>query len=155
MRAYLVINFMGAFAFNESGKILEHEFFKKNPTDIANKLYELENDGILAQEAKNILNNLIIKNYKEIILSYPLVKKIQGIEILVIKNNKGEKILREEFRKFAVSLRFVATQAELNSILSETNTELTKLKMKNVIKKDKMLVRSVSILEILKLLFSF
>ncbi|MFH1364526.1 MAG: NOP5/NOP56 family protein, partial [Candidatus Aenigmatarchaeota archaeon] len=62
------------------------------------------------------------------------------------KDNLGDETLQSEFRKIALDLRWVSSQAELNEILTKVNVLKTKEQLK-VVKSDKILIHAVSVLD--------
>ncbi len=116
MKAFLGKCIAGVFAFDENEKLIDKAVFEKNAEKIAEKL-----SGRCKEEK---------------LLEEKLKKK--GFEI----------IPREirDFRRLALELKWVKSQAELNKILSQVNILLTKNKISKT-GKDKILMIVVGILD--------
>jgi nucleolar protein 56 len=140
MKAYIVTTFIGCFAVNENNKILLFKPFPKNPERIAEKLKlsELE----IINEEKQLQNELWKKGYKEFIFS---VRKAGAKH--VEPNNKAEQFIRENLRKLAVKKKFVKDQVEFNQLLTKVNLELTKVKIKRAIERDRLIIQTNGAIE--------
>ncbi|MCK4714772.1 MAG: C/D box methylation guide ribonucleoprotein complex aNOP56 subunit, partial [Candidatus Aenigmarchaeota archaeon] len=62
------------------------------------------------------------------------------------KDNIGEETMQNSYRKLAMDLRWVSSQAELNEILSGVNIELTKTELRKE-KRDQLIMRTMSVLD--------
>ncbi len=120
MKAYIAKNFMGVFAFDENGNLIERILFTPRPEEIAEKL-----NSRTHEEEK------IIRNLKE-------------YEIDRSMGNKGEEILRQKARDFALKFNFVKSNMEYNQLLSSINVLLTKEKLK-VKKTDRILMQAIGV----------
>jgi nucleolar protein 56 len=143
MRAYLGTNFIGSFAFDGKGKVLEKSLFKKNPKQIAEKLAKSRSGELLAEE-KEVLDKLVKMGIQEIIWNKKV--PVKGLSCVCKEDNLAEKILKEDFRRLATEFKWSMTQAELNQTLSKVNIELSKTQIQKP-KKDKILIHAVGVLD--------
>ncbi len=120
MKAYIAKNFMGVFAFDENGKLIEKVLFPPRPEDIAEKLSSRP-----PEEER-------------------LIRKLKGYEIDRGMGNKGEEFLRKRAREMALKLGFVKSNAEYNQFLSRVNVLLTKEKMR-VKKADRIIMQAIGV----------
>ena len=135
MRAYIVTTFIGCFGVSEENKIIVFKQFPKNPEEIAEKLKLSEYE--LLDEEKLIQNDLWKKKYKEFVYGVrkPEVKHLEP-------NNKAEHFIRDNLRKLAVDYKFVKDQIEFNQLLAKINIELTKVKIKKSIERDRLIIQA-------------
>lgn len=124
MKATIVVNFMGVFAFDENGKIITSTLFPKNPEEIAKRLQEKEAGGNITEELK-IIENLGKNGYESI---------------------SSAKNADFDFRKFVLESGWVISNTELNQILSRVSVLLTKSKLK-VVKSDRVLMQVVGVVD--------
>jgi nucleolar protein 56 len=143
MRAHIAVGILGVFAFNNSGKSIEYRLFPKRPEVIADKLRRSRAGEILPEETE-IIRELIKKGYKE--LMWGKDSQVKGIICIQKRDNIGEETMQSSYRKLALDLRWVSSQAELNEILSKVNIELTKTELKKE-KRDQIIIRVVSVLD--------
>jgi len=143
MRAHIATGILGSFAFDTSGKPIEHRLFPKRPDVIAGKLRKSRAGGILPEELE-IIRELSKKGYKEIVWNKD--KQVRGMICIHKKDNVGEETMQGSYRKLALDLRWVSSQAELNEILSKVNIELTKTELRRE-KRDQIIMRVVSVLD--------
>lgn len=143
MRAHIATGILGSFAFDSSGKPIVHMLFPKKPDVIADKLRKSRAGGILPEELE-IIRELSKKGYKE--LMWNKDKQVRGMICIHKKDNVGEETMQSSYRKLALDLRWVSSQAELNEILSKVNIELTKTELRKE-KRDQIIMRVVSVLE--------
>jgi nucleolar protein 56 len=143
MRAYMATGILGSFAFDGKGKAIEYRLFPKKPEVIAEKLKKSREGQILPEESE-IVWELKRKGYKELI--WDKDRQVQGILCIRKKEHMGEETMQGSYRKLAMDLRWVTTQAELNEILSKVNIEMTKTELRKE-KRDKIIMRVVSVLE--------
>jgi nucleolar protein 56 len=129
-KAYVSANVMGAFAFDEKGKLLDFILFDKNPKLIAERLELIENGKKLDEE------EMLIKKLKS--KSYEVEQK----------SNKAEEILQEKFREIAFKTGFAKSDKELNEIIVDTNIIKTKKMLKEE-KKEKIMMRVIGIIDYL------
>ena len=131
MKAFIATCLMGSFAFDSKGKILEKRLFPKEPEVIAGKL-ELARKQLIPEE-KEIIESLRKKGVKEVLTRFE-------------NDSTADRILQSDFRKLALELRWANSQAELNSMLSKVNIELTKAKIREV-KKDRIVIQAIGTLD--------
>ncbi len=140
MRAYLAVNFIGAFAFDKDNNNLTYKLFEKNPLEIAKKLQKPD----LLDEEKQVIEDLKKSGYKEVVLEK--VGSVEGVKIIQEKNHQAVKFLNEQFRKLALDLGFAENQQDLNQFLSKVNIELNKLKLQKP-KKDRILMSVIGVID--------
>jgi nucleolar protein 56 len=126
MKATIVVNFMGVFAFDENGKMIANTLFPKKPEEIAKRLQEKEAGGNITEELK-IIENLGKKGYDS-----------------VSSSPAGD--FDFDFRKFALKEGWMKSNTELNQILSKVSVLLTKSKLK-VVKSDRVLMQVVGVVD--------
>jgi len=124
MKAFVVINFMGAFAFDEKGKLIEQRLFPAKPDKIAKRLHDKELGGAVKEELE-LIESLGKSGYTEI---------------------SGKKSTDFDFREFALENKWAKSDAELNRILSKANVLLTKGKI-SVVKSDRVLMHVVGVVD--------
>ena len=123
MKLFIAKNFLGVFALDGNGKIIEYRSFPKEPEKIAEKLSE-------ECEEEKELEASLKSRYKDIELA---------------KDSENKK-MNKDYRKLALELKWVKSDSEFNEILAKTNIILTKNKLK-LEKKDKILMQAVTTLE--------
>lgn len=143
MRAYLATNVIGSFVFDNDKKLVAYTLFPKDPAKIAVEVAKIEAGKILKQE-EELVNNLKKIGFKEIICNRNV--DVRDMFCLVQKENLGEETLQSEYRKLALDLHWVSSQAELNEVLTKVNVLKTKEKLK-VVKSDKILIQAVTVLD--------
>ncbi len=134
---------LGSFAFDGEGRPIEHRLFPKKPGEIAQRLKKARKGEILPEE-REIARELIIKGYKELIWDKP--GEIRGILCVRKKEHIGEETMQGSYRKLAMDLRWVSSQAELNELLSKVNIELTKTELRKE-KRDQLIIRVMSVVD--------
>ena len=143
MRAYLATNVIGVFAFDQDKKLLGHRLFPKKVDVITEKMDAAQKGEVLPEE-RDLIRDLMRLGYKEIVWDKDTKEK--GTMFVYKADNLGKKTLQEEYRRLAIELHWVSSQAELNDILSKINISLTKDKLQ-VAKKDKIIMRAVGVLD--------
>jgi nucleolar protein 56 len=143
MRAHMAVGILGVFAFDSSGKPIEHRLFPKKPDVIAGKLKKSRAGEILPEESE-IIRELIKKGYKELIWAKD--RQVKGILCIQKRDNPGEEAMQSSYRRLALDTRWVSSQAELNEILSKVNIELTKTELRRE-KRDQLIMRVASVLD--------
>lgn len=142
MQAFLATNFMGVFAFGKSGKLVAYKLFPLDPEKIAGKLQE--SGDALIKEEKDILKTLSRQGYKEVFLDRKV--SFPGINCIYEAENLGRKTLQENFRKLALELKWVSSQAELNRIMAKVQVLLTKEKLKKP-RKDRIIMQVIGVID--------
>lgn len=134
MKAYIVTTFIGTFGLDEKNRIISFIPFPKDFEKIAEKLTNSETEII--EEEKKVQSELWKKGYKEFIFS---VRKA-GIKH-VEPSNLAENFIKENLRKIALEKGFVKDQVEFNQFLSKVSAELTKIRIKKALSKDKIIIQ--------------
>jgi nucleolar protein 56 len=143
MRAYIATNILGCFAFDEKGDILEKLLFPKDPDGIAQRLAKARSGQILDEE-RRVIKALLARGVKEIV--WDKQASFTGVETSYDPDNLGKRILNEQFRKFALEMKWASSQAELNELLTKVNIALTKTSLKKP-RRDYILMRVVGLLD--------
>ena len=133
MRAYIVTTFIGCFGLDDKNRVISFVPFPKDFEKIAEKLVASETEII--EEEKKVQNELWKKGYKEFVFS------VRKAGVKSEPGNKAEAFIKENLRKIALEKGFVKDQVEFNQFLSRVNTELTKIRIKKVLSKDKLVVQ--------------
>lgn len=126
MRAYIARNVLGAFAFDESGRLIEKELFLRNAEEIAEKLGAAEaikEEGALAE-------------------------RLGDYEIILERDapNLAGEILRSELN--AVLAAANCSRAEHQKLLREVSLALAKLGVKEFAEeKDRLLIQAIAALD--------
>lgn len=132
MKAYIVVNLLGVFAVSENNQIIDSIFFEKSPEKTVKRLL---NDDLVEEEV-NLIKKLEKKGYKKFISS----KRNSRYEFET--NNLGEKIVRQEFRQLAKKTGL--SDEKLNELLTNMGIEFTKIKIKQTVKKDKIVIQVIN-----------
>jgi len=140
MRAYIVTTFIGCFSLDEKNKIISFKQFPKDPEKIAERLKISEVE--LIEEEKQLMSQLWKKGYKEFVFG----ARKQGVKH-VEPGNKAEQFIRENLRKLAIEKKFVEDQVEFNQLLTKVNLELTKVKIKKAIERDRLVIQTIGAIE--------
>ena len=143
MKVFVATNIIGVFAFDKKGRIAHYNLFSPNPALIAARLKDVR-AGELIPEEEALVKDLIRSGYKQ--LAWDKQIDFPGIECLYEPDNAAKGMLQKDFRKLAVQLNFVKTQAELNKLLSQVNIHMTKQEMRKE-KKDVILMRSIAVVD--------
>ncbi|MEM5794366.1 MAG: hypothetical protein QXS48_01005 [Candidatus Aenigmatarchaeota archaeon] len=134
MRAYIVTTFIGVFGLDESNNILSFIPFPRNFEKIAEKIVACESEVI--EEEKKVQNELSKKGFTEFVFSF----KKAGVKT-VETGNKAEAFIKQNLKKLAVEKGFVKNEIEFNQFLSKVGSEITKLRIKKALSKDKLVVQ--------------
>jgi len=121
-KAYVAKNFMGVFAFDDDGRLIDKMLFPHKPEDIAERL-----GSKAAEEAR-------------------LAKKLKGYEVDRSPGNRGEQALKKQARQLALKFKWAKSQTEYNQIISAVNILLTKEKLRTK-KADRMLMQVIGVLD--------
>jgi len=135
MKAYVVKNLIGVFGLDKNGKLIDYVLFPKDVNLIAQKV----NGTNLIPEEKELIAKLKKKNYTDLISS----KKNDAFQF--DSEKIGEKLLRENFRSMTKKINL--SDVDLNEQLTEIGIELTKRRIKKVVKKDKIIIQAVDAID--------
>lgn len=135
MKAYIVQNPIGVFAFDEKYKIIGQVFF---PKDVKKVVEKINQEGLTLEE-KQMIDQLKKNGYDFFISS----KKNEAYKIE--EENLGEKALRQNFRMLAKQGNF--SDLELNEFLTKIGVELTKIRIKEVVKKDDIVIQAINAID--------
>jgi nucleolar protein 56 len=134
MKSYVVQGLIGVFAFNENGELIDQIFFPKDAKKVVQKITQC-----LTDEEKQITDRLKKKGYTIFISS----KNNEAYQFE--EDNLGEKKYRQNFRAIAGQGKF--SDLELNEFLTTIGIELTKIRIKEVVKKDKIIIQAVDAID--------
>jgi len=142
MKALIATCPVGSFAFDSKGKMLAKKLFPKDPALIAGRLEKAKTEPI--PEELELIESLKKKGLKEI--AWGKHASVPGVACSFEKENLASAALQRDFRKIALETKWVASQAELNSILSKVGMEATKTRIREV-KKDRILIQAIGMLD--------
>ena len=134
MKAYIVQGLIGIFAFNENGGLIDQVFFPKDAKKVAQNIAQ----GITTEE-KQIIDSLKKRGYTDFISSK--ANEMYKFE----ENNLGDRIYRQNLRIIAKQGKF--SDLELNEFLTLIGIELTKIRIKKAVKKDKIIMQAVDAID--------
>jgi nucleolar protein 56 len=134
MKAYVVQGLIGVFAFNEKGELIDKIFSPKDVKKIAQNI----NQGLTTEE-KQIIDRLKKNGYTTFVSS----KHNDAYQFE--EDNLGDKKYRQNFRTTAKEGNF--SDLELNEFLTSIGIELTKIRIKDVVKKDKIIIQAVDAID--------
>jgi nucleolar protein 56 len=134
MKAYVVQGLIGVFAFNENGELIDQIFFPKDAKKVVQNIIQ----GLTVEE-KQVIDQLKKKGYT-IFVSSKSNETYQFEE-----NNLGERKYRQNFRTIAKQGKF--SDLELNEFLTTIGAELTKIRIKEVVKKDKIIIQAIDAID--------
>ncbi|MFH8080684.1 MAG: hypothetical protein QXO84_02275 [Candidatus Aenigmatarchaeota archaeon] len=134
MKCYIVLTPIYVFALDEEGKIIDKVDLPKNPKHVA---FLLNETGITNEEI-SLINKLKQKNYDVFVLS----KKTENFNYE--ENNRVEREIRKKLREYAED-KF--SQEEFNEFLVQVGINLSKLRIKNVLKKDRIAMEVIDAID--------
>ncbi|MBU5689702.1 MAG: hypothetical protein QXM68_00720 [Candidatus Aenigmatarchaeota archaeon] len=132
MKCFIVVNPLGVFAVDESGNIVDREYFKKGDKKNALKI-----SPNMINEELVLINRLKTKGFNEFVSS----KKNENY--IFEQNNFGELIIRKNFRKIVDEIGF----QDINEYLTNFGIELTKIRIKQNVKKDRIAMEVVDAID--------
>ncbi|MFH0890128.1 MAG: hypothetical protein V1836_03250 [Candidatus Aenigmatarchaeota archaeon] len=141
MKAYLGYCIVGVFAFDESGKLLDKEFFNKDAKYISARLGTVKNNVI--EEEIKLANRLKNNGFTTLCGTYP---KSGRITIISDTLNIGENNTKTIFRDAAIRGKWAESQADLNKIMSSVGIESSKTELRST-DKDKVGMRVVGMID--------
>ncbi len=140
MRIYVATCLIGSFAFDKDKNILLYKLFPKEVDKIADRIASVERKEITPEE-REIVNELKETGAQEVI--WDKDGSIEGISCVQKEDNLAQQILREEFRRLAIDLKWTNSQAEINQMLTKVNVEVSKKKLRQT-KKDVILIQVIN-----------
>ena len=141
MKAYIGYCTIGVLGFDEKGKLVDKELFKKDAKYISNNLNASKTEIITEETA--LINRLKKKGFDGFFGAYP---KTGAVAIFMDHDNIGENNARSLFRKVALDEKWVESEAELNKMLSLIGIESSKTELRNT-NKDRIGMRVVGIID--------
>ncbi len=135
MKAYVIQTLIGVFALDEKGELIDSVLFPRDAKKIVEKLRKDE----LTVEEREIIKKLKKSGYKELISS----KSNSAYKFK--RENLGLNIFRQQFRNF--TKKSGISDLELNELLTKIGIELTKKRIKETVKKDKIIIQTVDAID--------
>jgi nucleolar protein 56 len=135
MKVYVVRSLIGVFGIDANGELIDYVLFPKDVNLIAQRITE---DGLNPEE-RDLIAKLKKKNYTELISS----KKNDAFKFDTDK--MGEKLFRENFRPIIKKIHL--SDLALNEQLTEIGIRLTKIRIKEAVKKDKIIIQVVDAID--------
>jgi len=135
MKAYVVHNLIGVFGLDTNGKLLDYVLFPKDVNLIVQKVNET---GLIPEE-RELITRLKKKNCTDLISS----RKNNAFQFDAEKI--GEKLLRENLRSIIKEIHI--SDVDLNKQLTEIGIGLTKRRIKEVVKKDKIIIQAIDAID--------
>jgi len=134
MKCYIILTPIGVFAVDESKKIIDKIIFQKNPKLVAKILSSPD----LTEEERNLINRLKSSGFGNFVLS----RKIAGFDY------EENSIVEKDFRKKIRSLsKEFFNDLNFNEFLTEVGIELSKIKIKQNVKKDKIAMEVIDAID--------
>jgi nucleolar protein 56 len=134
MKCYIVLSTLGVFGLDERGEVVDKIIFPKDPKKVALLLNSKE----LTREEAELMERLKERKFQNFVLN----RKVEGFEYE--ENNLGEKILRKKIREIS---RQVFAENEYNEFLTNLGIELTKMRIKESIKKDRIAMEVIDAID--------
>jgi nucleolar protein 56 len=134
MKVYIAEHAIGAFAFDENGKLLD---CVNNPQDIG-KLVEILINAEKGEPMPSTIELLKKMNVKDIIIENEAeLKSLQelGFNVTVQADHIGARLLRENIVKYAVESKFVKNEKEYYEFLYQLSLEYTRRKIRGAAQK--------------------
>lgn len=122
---------------DDNNKVISFRIFPKDPEKIAEKIRSEE----IIKEESELMKELEKRGFDEFIFS------VQRKGVKFEKESKAENFVKENLSSLALEYRFAGSEAELNEILTKTGIELTKVKIKKAIERDKLVVQAINAIE--------
>jgi len=119
MKVFITETFLGIFAFNEKEELLDKVLF---PKDVKGIVDTLENPE---EFKKELMENLRKKGYKEI--------------------EESTHVGKSSFRRIAKNLGY--SDIQLNKLLTEIGIEFTRRRIKQTVKKDKIIIQAIDAID--------
>jgi len=135
MKAHVVCNLIGVFGLDTNGELIDYVLFPKDVNLIIQKINETD----LIPEERELIAKLKKRNYTDLISS----KRNNAFQF--DSEKMGEKLLRENLRSIIKKIHL--SDADLNELLTEVGVELTKRRIKKVVKKDKIIIQAVDAID--------
>lgn len=134
MKIYLVEHIIGAFAYDENGKIIDYILNAKDLGKITEELINNEK-GIPISSAIELLkkinpNEVIVENEAEV----PKLQEL-GYKVIYEPHNNLSRLFRESVSKIAVDVKFVNNEEEYYNFLHEVSLEYTRRKLRSAAQK--------------------
>ncbi len=134
MKSYIILLPIGVFGLDEKGEIIDKIYFSKDPKKVALIL----NSKYMTKEESKILDSLKTKGYKNFVFS----RKIKNFDYE--ENSQVERKMKKIMRTLSKDF---SSNAELNEFLTEIGIELTKLRIKENVKKDRIAMEVIDAID--------
>ena len=126
MKASIVTTIIGCFGVSEDGNIIAYVKFPKDPEKIVEKIRSSKKGTI--PEEKKIEEQLKKKGFTYI-------------------RKSDSELIQTNLKKLAIEKKFVKDQAELSKLISRVNIELTKIKIKEAVSRDALIIQTNGAIE--------
>jgi len=134
MKVYIVQSALGVFGINEKNEIAD----KVLCSDIK-KIVDIIEGSKLSKEEEELVKKLNKRGYSEFASSKK--RKNHMLEM----NNAGEKFFRKNFRDIAKKSGY--SDQKLNKLLTSIGIEFTRRKVKQTVKKDKIIIQAIDCID--------
>lgn len=134
MKAYIITTLFGSFAIGEDKKLIDYIPFEQNPSKAAEKFYQSQQK--LIEEEKKLLERLAGHDVF-FLVKKPNVSYEENKEVLAYFN--------QNLLNFA--LKIFKTEQDFKNFLANASIELSKLKAKQKLQKDKIVVIVIGAIE--------
>jgi len=135
MKAYIVQSLIGVFGIDANGELIDYVLF---PEDANIATQGITETGLIPEE-KKLMAKLKKKNYTVFVST----KRDEAFEYDT--EGKGEKLFREKFRPLTKKINLSDT--DLNKRLTKIGIELTKKRIKETVKKDKIIIQTIDAID--------
>lgn len=134
MKCYILLTPIGVFALDEKKEIIDKFIFPKNPKKVASILNSKE----ITEQELNLIKKLKEKKFDKIVLG----RKINGYDYE--ENSFLEKHLGRKIRDLA---KKYFDDSSFNEFLTEIGIELTKIRIKTNVKKDRIVMEVIDAID--------
>ena len=139
-KLYVADTFIGSFALDESGKIIDYVLYPKDIGKIVEELVTLENGSptTALRELAAKLSEKFKPEAHTIVIEDPDIGKVfieKGYQIEVVSGAEPIVKLRSQLASIAVELKFVENEDEYNEFVHKLSLELTRRKLRRYAQK--------------------
>lgn len=138
MKVLIITTFIGCFGV-ENNRLISFKPFPKDIEKIAEKLKMSESE--LIAEEKELVKELEKRGFQ---IFFPFKKS--GVES-VESESESENFIKENLQNLAIKYKFVKDLSEFNQLFSKVNIELTKIKIKKSVERDRLVIHANGAIE--------
>jgi nucleolar protein 56 len=147
MKATIIVSAIGVLSFDEKGRVISKILFRNDAKLIAKKLGQVA-AGKAIEEPLSLARELVAKGYDSLTFENEAaadsVRQSLRVEVNIDKNSSAGEHLRENIETLAVESGFVKRPQELQQLVRQISTELTRLGVKRAgERRDLMIVQSI------------